>query len=174
MTANPMQPLSDAAADPADPRWAEAWQRESRSARGTRILGQRIGANLAAGTVVGLVGTLGAGKTTFVQGLAAGWGLTDLKQVVSPTYTLMNVYAGGRGPMVHIDLYRLADADAAYGLGLEESIAQQDALIVVEWADHLPELLPAHAAWIRLTAPDANQRLLQGLGLPPPPRLKSR
>jgi tRNA threonylcarbamoyladenosine biosynthesis protein TsaE len=154
--------------------WAQAWQRHSRSARGTQALARRLAQALSPGSVLGLVGTLGAGKTTFVQGLAQGWGVPDLREVVSPTYTLVNIYTGGRGPLTHIDLYRLADAEAAYALGLQDSLVQPEGLVVVEWADHLPELMPPHTIWLRLTATGPAARTLEGRSTAAPPASRPR
>lgn len=111
---------------------------------------------------------MGAGKTTFVQGLAEGWGVDNIKDVTSPTYTLVNVYPALRGPLNHLDLYRLTDLDSAIGLGLEETLTEPSGLVIVEWADHLPELMPEATVWLRLTRTAEKHRLLEGVGLHPP------
>jgi tRNA threonylcarbamoyladenosine biosynthesis protein TsaE len=113
-----------------------------RSIAGTRKVARALAERLGPGDVVVLVGELGAGKTTFVQGLADGLGVPRLREVVSPTYTLVNEHLGGRVPLVHLDLYRLTDAESAHALGLAEQLARTDAVIAVEWGEKFPELLP--------------------------------
>lgn len=154
------------------PKWEAAWQRESLSAKSTQNLARALGTQATPGMVIGLVGPMGAGKTTFVQGLADGWGVPNLADVTSPTYTLVNIYPAKRGPMAHLDLYRLTDLDSAIGLGLEETLADPSGLVVVEWADHLPELMPPQTVWLRLTRTSAKHRLLEGVGLGAPPQKK--
>lgn len=112
-------------------------------------LARAFGQSVGPGTVLALVGELGAGKTTFVQGLAAGLRIPDLRQVLSPTFTLVNEYGGGRLPLVHLDFYRLAGVEAGIALGLEEQTARQDAVVAVEWADRAPALIPNDAVWLR-------------------------
>ncbi|HET6346997.1 MAG TPA: tRNA (adenosine(37)-N6)-threonylcarbamoyltransferase complex ATPase subunit type 1 TsaE, partial [Myxococcota bacterium] len=131
--------------------WSNGWSGETRSLRTTRKLARTLARHLGVGKVLGLVGELGAGKTSFVQGLAEGAGVHDLGQVLSPTYTLVNEYPAAMGLLVHIDFYRLKDEESARALGVDEHLGRPDALTVVEWADHLPDLMPPDAAWGRLT-----------------------
>ncbi len=112
----------------------------SRNTRETMELGERLGKLLLPGDFVALVGDLGAGKTHFVQGIALGAGVPADVCVSSPSYTLLNEYAG-RLPLYHFDLYRLhGDADIAE-LGFEEYFYGRGAC-VVEWADRLVSELP--------------------------------
>jgi tRNA threonylcarbamoyladenosine biosynthesis protein TsaE len=90
---------------------------------------------LEAGAVVLLSGDLGAGKTVFVRGLAAGLGI-DPDEVTSPTFTLIQEYNGGRLPLYHVDLYRLQPAEVE-GLGLDE-LTCQGGVTAIEWPDRLP------------------------------------
>lgn len=113
----------------------------SHSAQETFDLAERIGAQLKARTVLLLSGDLGAGKTVFAKGLAAGLGI-DPTEVTSPSFTLVNEYAG-RLRLYHIDLYRL-DTGACRELGLEEIFADEQAVTVIEWAERLEEV-PAGA-----------------------------
>ncbi|MBN1773021.1 MAG: tRNA (adenosine(37)-N6)-threonylcarbamoyltransferase complex ATPase subunit type 1 TsaE, partial [Deltaproteobacteria bacterium] len=86
-----------------------------------RALGRRLSRALAPGTLVALDGPLGAGKTVLTQGFAAGLGL-DPRCVTSPSFALCHLHAGGRSPLVHIDLYRLAGEAEAHDAGLLEFI----------------------------------------------------
>lgn len=100
----------------------------------------RLGAALRIGDAVALVGPLGAGKTTFVQGLARGMGVLPERHVASPTFALVNEHPG-RTPLVHADFYRVADPRELGELGLEE--AYDRAAVVVEWADRFPSAAAA-------------------------------
>jgi tRNA threonylcarbamoyladenosine biosynthesis protein TsaE len=106
----------------------------TRSAEETFELAKRIGDQLKGGEVFLLTGDLGAGKTVFAKGLAAGLGIASA-DVTSPTFTLVNVHEG-RLRFYHIDLYRL-EAGAHQGLGLEEIFEEEDAVIAIEWAERL-------------------------------------
>lgn len=112
----------------------------------TRALGVRLGAALRIGDVVGLVGPLGAGKTTFTQGIAEGVGVERERHVASPTFALVNEHPG-RVPLVHADLYRIEDDAELEELGLEE--AYERAAAVLEWIDRFPELLPEDHLLVR-------------------------
>ncbi len=106
----------------------------------TRRLAERFGRTLERGGVVLLSGELGAGKTAFVRGLAAGLGL-DPEEVSSPTFTLIQEYRGSR-TLIHVDLYRLEPREVA-DLGLDE-LFESSAVVAVEWPDRLPDQ-PPHA-----------------------------
>ena len=101
----------------------------------TEALGRHVGAGLDAPAVLLLAGELGAGKTLFTRGLAAGLGV-DPDEVSSPSFSLVNRYEGGRLPLYHLDLYRLSGARAVYDLGLEE-ILDEPAVVAIEWPDRL-------------------------------------
>jgi tRNA threonylcarbamoyladenosine biosynthesis protein TsaE len=130
----------------------------SRSPEDTRQLGLRWADELLPGSTVGLSGDLGAGKTQLVKGLAEGLGFQG--RVHSPTFALMNEYAGGRVPIFHLDLYRLADAEQARGAGLEEFVLNPAGITVVEWYDrweaggNMPPVL--RRVWIEIL--EASQR----------------
>ena len=99
--------------------------------------GRRVGERLAGGETLLLSGALGAGKTVFVKGLAAGLGL-DPAEVSSPSFTLVNSYAEGRLPLHHIDLYRLAEgASSAHAVDLDELLTDERAVVVIEWAERM-------------------------------------
>lgn len=112
----------------------------SASGRATRELAARLARQLKPGTVLALTGELGAGKTTFVKGLARGLGIKA--PVTSPSFLIVKEYHQGRLPLFHFDLYRLKKAAE---LGRESFLEYLDraGVVVLEWADRLPELLPA-------------------------------
>jgi tRNA threonylcarbamoyladenosine biosynthesis protein TsaE len=110
----------------------------------TRSLGITLGQSLPAGSVILLEGDLGSGKTTLVQGIGAGLGITE--PIVSPTFTLINEYLEGRIPLYHLDLYRLQPAEVEalnldnYWEGLDFPLG----IVAIEWAERLPYKPPAY------------------------------
>ena len=122
----------------------------SRSPEETFAYGQRLGAQLQGGEILLLSGPLGAGKTVLVKGIAAALGI-DQDEVTSPTFTLVNPYAGRLG-LFHIDLYRLDEGPAAaHAVDLEELLSDMGAVIVIEWAERLGQYpLPAGVIKIRI------------------------
>ncbi|HLG59447.1 MAG TPA: tRNA (adenosine(37)-N6)-threonylcarbamoyltransferase complex ATPase subunit type 1 TsaE [Vicinamibacterales bacterium] len=113
--------------------------RVTHSEEETATLARELATELKAGDVILLSGTLGAGKTAFVRGLAAGLGI-DPEEVSSPTFTLVHEYRGGRLTLYHADLYRLEKA-ATEELGLEE-MSVADSVLAIEWPDRLTHALP--------------------------------
>ncbi len=95
-----------------------------------------------------LIGNLGAGKTTLAKGIVSGLGAADADDVSSPTFTLIHEYGGGR--VYHIDLYRLDEPREVATLGLDE-LFERDALVLIEWGERFPQLLPRERIEIRLT-----------------------
>lgn len=127
----------------------------SRNTEQTRRVGMRLGALLQPGDVVCLVGDLGAGKTTLVQGIAAGWGSLD--QVSSPTFVLVNVYRRADGErLFHLDTYRLSGASEAEDLDLDAML--EHGPLVIEWADRIRTALPEQRLWINLNLANDDQR----------------
>jgi tRNA threonylcarbamoyladenosine biosynthesis protein TsaE len=114
-----------------------------------RALGERIGAAVRPGDVIGLVGDLGAGKTLLVQGLARGLGVPDEAHVTSPTFTLVHIYQGGRLPLFHVDLYRLDRAEELEDVGLDD-LYRQEGVAAIEWIDRIPEAAPPDVLIIRI------------------------
>ena len=136
----------------------------SRSADQTRRVGMRLGTMLEAGDVVGLVGDLGSGKTTLVQGISSGWGSLD--PASSPTFVLVNEYMG-RLPVYHIDLYRLSTVTEEFEIGILDYLAKIDSgVIVVEWAEKVISLLPDDylAVHFQMLSPRQRRLTLTGFG----------
>ena len=106
----------------------------------TAELARRLAGVLRPGTVICLDGDLGAGKTLFVQNLAAGLGVQG--EVTSPTFNLMNLYEDGRLPLVHFDLYRLEQEYELDEIGFYDYAENPDGLVLIEWAEKFPECLP--------------------------------
>jgi tRNA threonylcarbamoyladenosine biosynthesis protein TsaE len=127
----------------------------SRGTEYTRRVGIRLGTILKTGDIICLEGDLGSGKTTLVQGMAAGWGSLD--QVTSPTFVLINLYRRLDGSQFHhLDAYRLNDAKEAKELDLETYI--ETGPLVVEWAERISMALPADHLWVTLRMVDTDQR----------------
>ena len=119
----------------------------SRSPEQTRRIGMRLGGLLKAGDVICLQGDLGAGKTTFTQGLAQGWGSID--SVSSPTFILINMYRRPDGELLHhLDAYRLESVPEAEELDLDSYLAE--GALIVEWPERLGNLIPKDNLWINL------------------------
>jgi tRNA threonylcarbamoyladenosine biosynthesis protein TsaE len=119
----------------------------SRSPEQTRRIGMRLGRALQAGDVICLQGDLGAGKTTFVQGVAQGWGSLDA--VSSPTFILVNIYRrGDEARLFHMDAYRLDSTPEAEELDLDTMLAEGPLLL--EWPERIDGLVPGERLWIQL------------------------
>ena len=100
----------------------------------TEAIGAALGRILPAGTVIAYRGDLGAGKTAFTRGLARGLGYRDM--VTSPTYTIVNEYLGGRLPLFHFDMYRLASSDDLWDIGWEDYL-DRGGVCAVEWSENV-------------------------------------
>ena len=130
----------------------------SRSPDQTRRVGMRLGALLNPGDVVCLQGDLGAGKTTFVQGLAQGWGSLD--SVSSPTFIIVNVYRrADESELYHLDTYRLESAPEAAMLDLDDMLDAGP--LVIEWPERIESVLPNERLWLQLEYIDEEQRRIQ-------------
>ncbi len=139
-----------------------ATELQSASPEETERAGERLAARLRPGSVVALVGDLGAGKTCFIRGLARGLGVNQL--VSSPTFVLVNQYQG-RLPVFHVDAYRTESLGELLDLGLDEYIGG-DGVTVVEWADKLRALLPANTIWVHLMGLGDEPRTIKVEGSP--------
>ena len=127
----------------------------SRSVEQTRRVGMRLGALLHPGDLICLVGELGSGKTTLVQGVSAGWGSLDA--ALSPTFVLVNVYRRLDGKrLYHLDAYRLSGAAEAEDLDVDAML--ESGPLVIEWADHIQEALPEEWLWVNFSWINDEQR----------------
>jgi tRNA threonylcarbamoyladenosine biosynthesis protein TsaE len=118
----------------------------SQNAMETRQLGQALAPELKSGDCLILIGALGAGKTTFVQGLAEGLGISE--SVVSPTFTLMREYQG-RLRLYHVDAYRINNLDELREIGLEDTMLAEG-IVAIEWGEKASELLPRGSLEIQI------------------------
>ena len=115
-------------------------QIESFSAEDTHALGKKLGENAKPGDVYTLLGDLGVGKTVLTQGIADGLGIKEA--ICSPTFTIVQVYAEGRMPFYHFDLYRIGDIEEMDEIGYEDYF-YGDGLTMIEWANLIEEILPS-------------------------------
>jgi tRNA threonylcarbamoyladenosine biosynthesis protein TsaE len=130
----------------------------TRTAEETRSLGAALGPLLRRRDVVVLTGELGAGKTTLVQGVAAGIGASE--HVASPTFTLVREYTSGRVPLAHVDLYRLEREQDVIDLALDE-LEDGERVLLVEWGDPVAELLADDRLRVELTADEDDVRTIR-------------
>ena len=131
---------------------------QTHSPEETQAIGRQIGETLKVGDVIALIGDLGAGKTCLAQGIARGVGIAAHEIVNSPSYTLINEYAG-EIPIYHIDLYRLKHHGEIVDLGLEEFL-EGNGICIIEWADRMSNLLPANHIQITMTWVDETTRVI--------------
>ncbi|MEG2454985.1 MAG: tRNA (adenosine(37)-N6)-threonylcarbamoyltransferase complex ATPase subunit type 1 TsaE [Oscillospiraceae bacterium] len=133
-------------------------QYQTNSPEETESLGERLGATLTAGKVIAFTGDLGAGKTAFVRGIAAGLGITE--RVTSPTFTIVNEYEGGRLPLFHFDMYRLGSGDELFDIGWEDYLAR-GGVCCVEWSENVQDALDPDVIRIEiLQGPQQQQRTI--------------
>jgi tRNA threonylcarbamoyladenosine biosynthesis protein TsaE len=125
----------------------------------TRALGASLGRRARAGDIVACRGALGAGKTTFVQGFAQGLGVGEDDYVRSPTFALVHAYHG-RTPLYHFDFYRLSSCTEVQDIGFEEYL-EAGGVVMIEWADKFPEILPPIRLEVSIRITDSDRRWLQ-------------
>ena len=128
----------------------------------TRRLGEALADTLPVGSVVSLIGTLGAGKTALTSAVAARLGVPET-ETASPTFVLIKEYTSGRVPVYHFDTYRLKDADEFYELGPDEYF-DGDGLCFVEWGDRFEEALPPDRLDITITVLGPTRRAFELAG----------
>ena len=131
----------------------------TKSPEQTELLGKKLAAFLRPGDVIAYYGDLGAGKTAFTRGLAAGLGIREA--VTSPTYTIVNEYLSGRMPLFHFDMYRLSSSEELFDIGWEDYLAR-GGVCAVEWSENVADALtdaisitiekdPAQLDWRKIT-----------------------
>ena len=116
--------------------------------------GLKIASKVPNGTVIALLGDLGAGKTTLVRGVARGLHINEVVQ--SPTFNIMKLYLKGDRPLIHIDAYRLADINT--DIGLDEYIGYETGITMIEWPLFIKELLPENTLYIDIKSTGENSR----------------
>ena len=133
----------------------------------TEAIAARLAATLEPGSVVAYLGGLGMGKTAFTRGLASGLGYPG--RVTSPTFTIVNEYEGGRLPLFHFDMYRLADSDALFDIGWEDYL-ERGGVCAVEWSELVADALPSDTVYVTITrCPDQDSWrtiTIEGVTLP--------
>ncbi len=132
---------------------------ETRSGEETLALGRKLSKILPAHGVVLLIGELGAGKTTLTKGIVEGRRAAPAEEVSSPTFTLIHEY-GNPLSVYHADLYRLDTLEQARRIGLED-LFDQPALVLIEWGDRFPELLPPDPITIRISHAGEDNRIVE-------------
>jgi tRNA threonylcarbamoyladenosine biosynthesis protein TsaE len=125
----------------------------------TERLGQALAEVVRPGQVIGLVGTLGAGKTRLVRAMAEALGV-DPRAISSPTFVLIHEYEG-RMPIYHFDAYRLDGPDDFEALGASDYWLEGDGLCLIEWADLVQDRLPTGTWWVRIERTDSEGRLVR-------------
>lgn len=124
----------------------------------TEKIGEALAKSLQPGTILAYRGDLGAGKTAFTRGLARGLGCKET--VTSPTYTIVNEYLGGRLPLFHFDMYRLASSDDLWDIGWEDYL-DRGGVCVVEWSENVADALPEDAVVVSFTRGETdNERII--------------
>lgn len=134
----------------------------TQNAQKTYRLGQDFGNNLKGGEVIALVGDLGAGKTTFAQGVASSLGVAQ--RITSPTFILLRQYENKfGGSLYHVDLYRLEQdvGKELENLGVLDFAQDSKNVVLVEWADKAKEHLPQNSRWIKFVQLDENLRKIE-------------
>ena len=131
----------------------------TKSPEQTELLGKKLAELLRPGDVIAYYGDVGAGKTAFTRGLAAGLGIREA--VTSPTYTIVNEYLSGRMPLFHFDMYRLSSSEELFDIGWEDYLAR-GGVCAVEWSENVEDALtdaisitiekdPAQLDWRKIT-----------------------
>ena len=128
----------------------------SKSESETEAIGEAFARELPGGTVVAMVGELGAGKTAFVRGMARGMGIDC--RVSSPTFTIVNEYLGER-ELIHFDMYRLSSADELFDIGWEDYLAR-GAVCAVEWSENVSDAFFGDEITVRIEKAGENERLI--------------
>lgn len=133
----------------------------TKSAEETKKIAKAFAATVAGGDVLLLFGNLGAGKTTFMQGLAEGLGV--MQRIISPTFIIMRSYEteGKVKKLYHLDLYRITSGKDLEGLGLEEIFQEKDAVVAIEWPEKLGAMKPEKRIEICFTPTSEEERKIE-------------
>ena len=132
----------------------------SNSVDETDKIAREIASKVPKGSVIELIGEMGAGKTAFAKGFAKGLNVKEV--VTSPTFALLNTYDCGDGSkLYHFDLYRLEDIEELYLLGFEELFYPKNDICLIEWPQIAVDILPKHKMRITITKQDANRRKIE-------------
>lgn len=150
-----------AKSNPSSQQASNTFELTTKTVEETQQFGERLGSLLAAGDVVALIGDLGSGKTTCIQGIAKGLGI-DPALVKSPTFVLLRDYPGGRVGMVHVDGYRIEGEAQAVWLDVEWIFSTKN-VTVIEWADRFAGCLPEEHLELRLAHKTTNQRVITAI-----------
>lgn len=133
------------------------------TAEASQKWGRNLANQLRAGDVIALCGHLGAGKTQATKGIVAGLG--SMIDATSPTFTLVHEYLDGRLPVFHFDFYRMDEAAQVFTLGWDDFL-DEAGVIIVEWADLFPDLLPPQTRWFFFESlPSGERRVMEKAGL---------
>ena len=126
--------------------------------------GKKLALKIPVGTVIGLKGELGSGKTTFAQGFAKGLGIND--HVTSPTFKIVSEYDGESCALFHVDCYRLNDYIEFISIDAERLLYPEDGITLIEWADRIEEIIPEHCPCINFKMDDdsENHRVVKLIG----------
>ncbi len=139
----------------------------------TYAFAKKYAKKLHGGEIIGLIGELGAGKTIFTKGIAAGLGIK--KTITSPTFVLMKIYkiqnskfpalhkrsgAGKIQNLIHIDAYRIKNEQDIKAIGAEEYFNRDDTVVIIEWADKIKKILPKKTKFINIENKEGNKRLI--------------
>ncbi len=137
----------------------------------TMAYAEQLAKGIKPGTVIALVGDLGAGKTHFVKGLARGLG--SKAPVSSPTFTLVHEYSDGSCPLYHFDFYRVDHLEEIDAIGWDEYLDEKG-LVVAEWADRFPELMPKNTQWWQIEILGEDERCIKLLDQAPKTELDNK
>lgn len=127
------------------------------SAKETLSLAMRLGGLITEGCVIAFKGDLGSGKTCFTTGLAKG--LNYFGEANSPTFAIVNEYLGGRLPIYHFDMYRIADEDELYSIGFYDYL-DDDAVLAIEWSENIETALPLDTVFVTFSNQSENSRTI--------------
>lgn len=127
----------------------------SKSPEDTKRFAIELAKEVTSGDVLAFFAPMGAGKTTFSKAFAKGLGITET--VNSPTFTILNVYEGGRLPLYHFDAYRIEEPEEMEEIGFEEYIFGEG-ICLIEWAEIIKDILPLHYFLVKIEVLSENER----------------